>query len=221
VPVLEDACQAHGAHLGERRAGALGTAAAFSFYPSKNLGALGDGGAVTTSDDEIAATVRSLRMHGSVPGNANRHERLGGATGRLDSLQAAFLRVKLPHLDGWIAERRAAAELYRDALADLPVELPPADPATGTQVYHLFEVIVPGERDRILQELRDSGIGAAVHYPTACHLQPAFEYLGYAAGDFPNAERIASNAISLPIFPGITEDEIQRVAAALSDALPS
>lgn len=219
IPVLEDSAQAHGALLGGRRCGSLGTAGGFSFYPSKNLGALGDGGAVTTSDDEIAETVRSLRAHGSVPGNANLHLRRGGATGRLDTLQAAFLRVKLPHLDGWIDQRRAAAETYREVLAHLPVELPPADPIDGTQVFHLFEVIVDSDRDRILQDLRDRGVGAAVHYPAAVHLQPAFEWLGYAAGDFPRAERIASNAISLPIFPGMTEDEIKRVGAALEAAL--
>lgn len=219
VPILEDACQAHGALLDEAKAGSLGSAAAFSFYPSKNLGALGDAGAVTTSDDGIAEAVRSLRAHGSAPGDANRHVRPGGATGRLDSLQAAFLRVKLPHLNGWIAERRAAAARYRDALAGLPLELPPADPPNGTQVFHLFEIVVDGDRDRILQSLRDAGVGAAVHYPTAVHLQPAFESLGYHAGDFPRAERIASSAISLPIFPGITDDEIERVGAALREAL--
>jgi dTDP-4-amino-4,6-dideoxygalactose transaminase len=215
VPVLEDASQAHGALLGDQRAGSFGTAAAFSFHPSANLGALGDGGAVTTSDDEIAEAVRSLRSHGSVRGDANRSVRRGGATGRLDALQAAFLRVKLPHLDAWIAERRAAADLYRDVLAELPVELPPADPPTGTQVFNLFVILVEGDRDAVLERLHARGIAAAVHYPTACHLQPGFEWLGYAPGDFPNAERIAANAISLPIFPGITDEEIERVGAAL------
>ena len=219
IPILEDACQAHGATTGGAKPGALGTAAAFSFYPSKNLGALGDGGAVTTSDDQVAETVRSLRHHGSEPGAANNHVRTGGATGRLDTLQAAFLRVKLPHLDGWIAERRAAAEHYREALEGLPLQLPPEDPPGGTQVYHLFVVLVDGDRDGVLAALREEGIGAAVHYPTAPHLQPAFAELGYAPGDFPNAERIASSAISLPIFPGITEGEIERVAAVLKDTL--
>lgn len=219
LPVLEDACQAHGAVLGGKKAGALGTAAAFSFYPSKNLGALGDGGAVTTSDGELADAVRSLRMHGSAPGDVNKHVRRGGATGRLDTLQAAFLRVKLPCLDGWIAERREAADRYRELLADLPVELPPADPPTGTQVFHLFEIVVDADRDAVLRSLREAGIGAAVHYPTPVHLQPAFEWLGYGRGDFPNAERIASNAISLPIFPGISGDELERVASELRRAL--
>jgi dTDP-4-amino-4,6-dideoxygalactose transaminase len=221
VPVLEDACQAHGAELGGRRAGALGTAAAFSFYPSKNLGALGDGGAVTTSDPDVAATVRSLRAHGSAPGDRNVHELRHGMTGRLDALQATFLRAKLPHLDAWNAERRAAADLYRDALAELPLELPPADPVDGRQVFHLFEIVLEGDHDRdaMLASLRGRDIGVQVHYPVAPHLQPAGAYLGYARGDFPEAERIAAQAISLPMFPGMTEDEIAEVAGALRAAL--
>jgi dTDP-4-amino-4,6-dideoxygalactose transaminase len=221
VPVLEDACQAHGAELGGRRAGALGTVAAFSFYPSKNLGALGDGGAVTTSDPDVAATVRSLRVHGSLPADRNVHELRHGATGRLDALQATFLRAKLPHLDAWNAERRAAADLYRDALAELPLELPPPDPVDGRQVFHLFEVVLEDGRDRdaVLAALLGNAIGVQVHYPIAPHLQPALAYLGHARGDFPQAERIADNAISLPMFPGITEGEIGEVAAALRTAL--
>lgn len=221
VPLLEDACQAHGAQLAGRRAGALGTAAAFSFYPSKNLGALGDGGAITTSDEDLAAAARSLRMHGIAPGEPNRHVRRGGLTGRLDTLQAAFLRAKLPHLDAWNAERRAAAVLYRDALAGLAVELPPSDAPQGDQVYHLFVVVLEDEHDRdaVLERLRARGVGAAVHYPTPPHRQPALAHLGYGPGDFPNAERLAAQGISLPMFPGITEAEIAEVANALRAAL--
>jgi dTDP-4-amino-4,6-dideoxygalactose transaminase len=219
VPLLEDACQAHGANYAGRRAGALGLAAAFSFYPSKNLGALGDGGAVTTSDEEIAAAVASLRTHGTEPGDLNRHVRRGGMTGRLDTLQAAFLRAKLPHLDVWNAERRAAAAVYRDALAELPLRLPPADPLEGDQVFHLFVVLVESARDRVLAALREAGIGAAVHYPTPPHLQPALAGLGHSRGDFPNAERVADRGISLPMFPGLTEEEIGRVAAVLETVL--
>jgi dTDP-3-amino-3,4,6-trideoxy-alpha-D-glucose transaminase len=221
IRVLEDACQAHGAELAGRRAGALGNAAAFSFYPSKNLGALGDGGAITTPDEEVAAAARSLRMHGSVPGDPNRHVLRGGYTGRLDALQAAFLRAKLPHLDTWTAQRRFAAELYRDALEELPLELPPSDDPDMLQVFHLFEIVLAdgNDRDAVLAALHADGIGAAVHYPTAPHLQPALAYLGHARGDFPNAERIAGQAISLPMFPGITEAEIGEVAAALHKAL--
>ena len=215
--VVEDAAQAHGATLDGVRTGALGDAAGFSFYPTKNLGAMGDGGAVVCRDAEVAAAVRSLRHHGAAPDDANRHVRKG-STARLDNLQAAFLRLKLRRLDADNEERRAAAAAYRERLADLPLTLPPDDPADGRQVFHLFVVEVD-ERDRVLAELRGQGIGAAIHYPTPVHLQPAWADLGYEQGAFPAAERLASRILSLPIFPGITEDEIDRVAAALRAAL--
>ena len=218
VPLLEDAAQAHGARAGDRRAGSLGAAAGFSFYPTKNLGALGDGGAVVTDDVEIASMIRSLRHHGSAEGNANEHVR-AGATSRLDNLQAALLSVKLPHLDGWITERRQAAELYRHALADIPVELPPEDPEDGVQVFHLFAVEVDG-RDDVRAALRDAGIGAAVHYPNPAHLNGAWSHLG-SRGDFPAAERLAERTLSLPMFPGIEEREIEQVAEALAAACAS
>jgi dTDP-4-amino-4,6-dideoxygalactose transaminase len=216
VPVLEDAAQAHGAHLDGRRTGALGAIASFSFYPTKNLGALGDAGAVVTDNAELAALVRSMRHHGCAEGDANDHVR-GGATSRLDNLQAALLSVKLPHLDAWNAQRREAAALYRDALAGLPLELPQEDPPGGDQVFHLFAVEVD-DRDRVREALRAAGIGAAVHYPRPAHLNPAWSALG-ARGDFPAAERLAERTLSLPMFPGITGDEIERVADALRAAL--
>ena len=218
VPVLEDAAQAHGARAGDRRAGSLGAAAGFSFYPTKNLGAMGDGGAVVTGDAEVAALVRSLRHHGSAEGNANEHVR-PGATSRLDNLQAALLSVKLPHLDGWIAQRREAAARYREALADVPVELPPDDPEGGEQVFHLFTVQVEG-RDAVLAALREAGIGAAVHYPNPAHLNPAWSHLG-SRGQFPAAERLAERTLSVPMFPGIEEREIEQVAEALAAACAS
>jgi dTDP-4-amino-4,6-dideoxygalactose transaminase len=217
VPLLEDAAQAHGAALEGRRAGALGTAGAFSFYPTKNLGAMGDGGAVTTDDAGVAEVVRSLRHHGAAPGDANRHVRAGW-TARLDNLQAALLRLKLPRLDGWNRERRNAAERYREALDGLEgVALPPPDPEQGAQVFHLF-VIELDERDRVLARLREDGIGAAVHYPFPVHLQPAWSALG-EAGAFPAAERLAQRALTLPVFPGITPAEVDRVASALRAAV--
>ena len=218
VPVLEDAAQAHGAASNGGRTGTLGTAAGFSFYPTKNLGALGDGGAVVTNDPEIDAAVRSLRHHGAAPGDANDHVR-AGATSRLDNLQAALLSVKLPHLDGWNQARQRAAELYREALADLPVELPPPDPDGGDQVFHLYAIEVD-ERERIRTDLREGGIGAAVHYPRPAHLNPAWSALG-GRGDFPAAERLAERTLSLPMFPGIGESEIERVAEALASACAS
>jgi dTDP-4-amino-4,6-dideoxygalactose transaminase/predicted dehydrogenase len=215
--ILEDAAQAHGASLGGVRTGALADAAAFSFYPTKNLGAFGDGGAVTCRDEDVADAVMSMRHHGSAPGDANNHVRRG-ATSRLDNLQAALLRLKLRRLDGDNAERRSAAEAYDERLAGLPLTLPPAAPDGGTQVHHLYVVEVD-ERDRVLAELRAAGVGAGVHYPTPVHLQPAWRGLGYARGDFPVAERLAGRVLSLPLFPGIEEPEVERVATALRRAL--
>ncbi len=217
VPVLEDAAQAHGAELAGQRTGGLGTAAGFSFYPTKNLGAMGDGGAVVTDDPELAATVRSLRHHGSDPDDANRHLR-PGSTARLDNLQAALLRLKLPHLDSWNDSRRAAADRYREALAGLPLVLPPGDPEGGRHVYHLFVVEVE-DRDRVLGELRAAGVGAGAHYPTPAHLQPAWTGLGYAPGSLPHAERAARRCLTLPIFPGIADAELDRVVEVLADAI--
>jgi dTDP-4-amino-4,6-dideoxygalactose transaminase len=214
--VLEDAAQAHGARLDGARAGTLGDAAGFSFYPTKNLGALGDGGAVVTDDPEVADIVRSLRHHGSAPGDANVHLRRGG-TFRLDNLQAAFLRIKLRMLDDDNAQRRAGADRYRELLAGLPLTLPPGDPDGGEQVHHLFVVEV-ADRDRVLAALRERGIGAGIHYPTPAHLQPAWLDLGIPGG-FPAAELLARTALSLPLFPGITDDELQRVAGALTEIL--
>ena len=218
VPLLEDAAQAHGASVGGRRTGTLGRAAGFSFYPTKNLGALGDGGAVVTDDAELAGLVRSLRHHGAAEGDANNHIR-AGATSRLDNLQAALMSVKLSHLDGWNRERREAAARYRDALADVAVELPPEDPEGGDQVFHLFAVEVD-DRDRVRDELREAGIGVAVHYPRPAHLNPAWSHLG-SSGDFPAAERLAERTLSLPMFPGIEEREIEQVVQALASACGS
>jgi dTDP-4-amino-4,6-dideoxygalactose transaminase len=204
VPVLEDAAQAHGHPL-------RGAAAAFSFYPTKNLGALGDGGAVVTGDAEVADTVRSLRHHGCAPGDTNDHVR-AGATSRLDNLQAALLSVKLPHLDGWNEQRRETAARYRDALAGLPVDLPPED-----GVFHVFAIELD-DRDRVHEALREAGIGTGIHYPRPAHLTPAWSHLG-APGDHPAAERLAGRTLSLPTFPGIEAAEIERVADALRVAL--
>jgi len=217
VPVVEDAAQAHGAFLGGRRAGSLGAAGCFSFYPTKPLGAMGDGGAVATDDPELAAVVRSLRHHGSAPGDANRHERVGG-TERLDELQAAILRLKLPRLDAEALERGELAARYREQLAGLPLDLPPADAPGERSVQHLF-VVELAERDRVRDALRADGIGTGVHYPTPVHLQPAWRGLGYAAGDLPASERAAARVLSLPMFTGLQDWEIDRVCAALRRAL--
>jgi dTDP-4-amino-4,6-dideoxygalactose transaminase len=216
IPVVEDAAQAHGASLGGRRVGTWGAAAAFSFYPTKNLGALGDGGAVVSDDEELIAMVRSLRHHGCAPDDANRHLRFAGAS-RLDNLQAAFLRVKLPLLDGWNRERRAAADRYGDAMDGIDRVLPEPDAAGMEQVHHLFVVEVD-DRDRVLGALREQRVGAGVHYPTAVPLQPAFGGR-FSRDQFPAAEGLAARALSLPLYPGITELEIETVASALNAAV--
>ena len=217
VPVVEDAAQAHGASLGGHRAGSMGAAGCFSFYPTKNLGAMGDGGAVVTSDADLAATVTSLRHHGAAPRDANRHER-PGRTERLDALQAALLRLKLRRLEGDNDERRRAAAMYRERLGDLPVELPPPDGPGASAVFHLFVVEVD-DRDGVVSRLEREGIRAGVHYPTPVHLQPGWLHLGQAPGSLPSSERAAARCLSLPIFPGIREEEIDRAAGALRRAL--
>jgi dTDP-4-amino-4,6-dideoxygalactose transaminase len=217
VPVLEDAAQAHGAELDGVRAGAFGDVAGFSFYPTKNLGALGDAGALVTRRDDVAEAARSLRHHGSTAEDPNHHVRRG-STDRLDAVQAAFLSLRLARLEEENADRRRAAARYRELLADLPVVLPPPDPPKGMQVYHLFVVEVP-QRDRVAEAMRADGIGVGIHYPTPVHLQPAWRSLGYAKGDFPVAERLANFCLSLPCFPGITEAEQVRVADSLAKAV--
>jgi dTDP-4-amino-4,6-dideoxygalactose transaminase len=217
VAVVEDGAQAHGALLGERRVGALGDAGCFSFYPTKNLGAMGDGGAVVTADAESAALVRSLRHHGSAPGDANRHDR-PGRTERLDNLQAAMLRLRLRALDDDNAERRALADGYRAALAELPLTLPADDAPGMLSVHHLF-VVETDDRDGLRASLADEGIATGVHYPTPVHLQPGWRHLGYGPGDLPASERAARRVLSLPIFPGMDLDEVERVCGAVRRAL--
>ncbi len=217
VPVIEDAAQAHGATLGGRRVGSLGAAGCFSFYPTKNLGAMGDGGAVVTDDDDLAPAVRSLRHHGAAPDDANRHVRWGG-TERLDNLQAAILRLKLRHLDSDNEHRRLIADRYRKALGDLPLGLPPDDEPEGRAVHHLFVVDVD-ERDRVRAALRKDGVLAGAHYPTPVHLQPGWRWLGLRPGDLPATERAGARVLSLPCFPGMREEEQERVVDALRRAL--
>jgi len=215
VALLEDAAQAHGASLEDgRRCGSLGMAAGFSFYPSKNLGAAGDGGAITTSDAELARRLRSLRNWGAAVKYEHRDK---GWNSRLDTIQAALLRVKLRHLERWNAARARAADWYRERLAELPgvVSLAKA-PWTGTHAHHLFVVRIPGLQDRntLLSRLAAAGVEAGVHYPRAVHQQPAYAELG-ATGSFPVAERLCTEVISLPMFPEITEAQVDHVVSTL------
>lgn len=208
--VVEDAAQAHGARYRGHRAGGIGAMACFSFYPGKNLGAYGEGGAVVTSDAELAARIRMLRDHGQ--SRKYQHEVLGYNM-RLEALQAAVLRVKLRRLDGWNADRRRVAELYRRELAGAGVRLA-ADMVYTEPVHHVFPVFTPN-RDRLLSALVDSGIGASIHYPVPVHLQPAFADLGYHAGALPVSERLAGETLSLPMYPELDEEAVGRVARTL------
>jgi dTDP-4-amino-4,6-dideoxygalactose transaminase len=210
--LLEDACQAHGAQYGGRRAGALGHAAAFSFYPTKNLGAYGDGGAVTTGDGALADRLRRLRNHGLTAGYV--HEGPAGNS-RLDELQAAILRVKLAHLDAWNERRRALAAAYGERLRHLPVVLP-SDPGDGRHVFHQYVIRTP-RRDELLDHLRARGVDAAVHYPVPAHRQQPFA--GAGAPDLPVTDALASEVLSLPIYPELDEDRLATVAAAVAELL--
>ena len=244
LTVIEDACQAHGARYQGRRTGSLGHAAAFSFYPSKNLGACGDGGMVVTDDQNIAAAVRMLREYGQ---RTKYYHEIEGYNRRLDTLQAAILRVKLPHLDKWKAARRAHAQLYGELLSAassewLEVALP-VEAEYAESVYHLYVIRVsspageaphttapqamaqaagsadaqPGCRDRLMAHLRAKGISTGIHYPIPVHLQAACRNLGYARGSFPITERYAGQILSLPMYAELTPSAIAYVADAIKE----
>jgi dTDP-4-amino-4,6-dideoxygalactose transaminase len=218
VPVIEDAAQAIGAEYHGKAAGTLGSLGCFSFFPSKNLGAFGDGGLVTTNDDGLAARVRLLRVHGAKP--QYYHQLLGGNF-RLDALQAAVLRVKQPHLAAWTAARQANADRYRRLFADagladtvgLPLERP-----NQTHIYNQFVIRVP-ERDRVRQKLEAQGIGTAVYYPVPFHLQECLAELGIGEGAFPNAEAAARETLALPIYPELTEEQQRYVVDCVYESL--
>jgi dTDP-4-amino-4,6-dideoxygalactose transaminase len=210
--VIEDAAQAHGARYKGRRAGSFGHAAAFSFYPSKNLGAFGDGGLITTDDDLAAGKLRLLRNYGQ---RVKYHHAVAGTNSRLDTLQAAVLRVKLPHLDGWNAARRRHANAYAARLAR-HVRTPTA-PADVEHVYHLY-VIETDQRDAVQERLRARQIDTGIHYPVPAHLQEACASLGYKAGDFPATEAAAARILSLPMYAELTEAQIDYVTEALAGA---
>ena len=213
IAVIEDACQAHGARYRGRRVGSMGHMGCFSFYPAKNLGAWGDGGAVVTSRPELADKVRLLRSHGERP--RYRH-RMIGTTTRLDGMQAAILRVKLRHLDRWNAQRRRAAAELRRALSGLALELPAQPVPAGDHVYHLF-VVQSDERDLLRAQLTARGVASAVHYPVPVHRTEAYAHLGLHAGSLPVAESMADRVCSLPIFPGIEDGQIGAIAAAAAE----
>jgi dTDP-4-amino-4,6-dideoxygalactose transaminase len=213
IAVIEDACQAHGARYRGRRVGSMGHMGCFSFYPAKNLGAWGDGGAVVTSRPELADRVRLLRSHGERP--RYRH-RVIGTTARLDGLQAAVLRVKLRHLDRCNAQRRRAAAELRRALSGLALELPAAPVAAGDHVYHLF-VVRTSRREALRAFLGERGIATAVHYPIPIHRTGAYAELGLGPGRLPVAERLAEQICTLPLYTSMSTDEIGRVVDAVQE----
>jgi dTDP-4-amino-4,6-dideoxygalactose transaminase len=211
VPILEDAAQAQGARRHGRPAGSLGRVAATSFYPGKNLGAAGDAGAVMTDDADIADRVRLLGAHGSPSKYVHQ---VVGRNSRLDTIQAVVLRAKLQRLEKWNELRRQAAERYAELLGDVPgLRLPGSAPG-NEDVWHLYAVRVD-ERDRVLAGLAEAGVGAGVHYPTPVHLSPAYAHLRLPRGSFPVAERAAGEILSLPMYPHLTADQQEYVAAQL------
>lgn len=210
--VIEDAAQAHGAEYRGRRCGTMGKAGCFSFYPGKNLGAYGDGGAVVTDDEEIAGQVRMLRNYGQ---SRKYYHDVVGWNSRLDTIQAAVLGIKLARLDSWNDSRRRHAERYRELLDGSAVILPEEKPG-NRHVWHLF-VVRSARRDELLDHLGGRGVGCGIHYPIPVHLQQAYRGLGYSAGDFPVAEKAAGEILSLPMFPELTEEQIEYACRAVAE----
>ena len=213
IHVLEDACQAHGAEYKGRKAGTMGVAGCFSFYPGKNLGALGEGGGVVTSDSQLAARMRLLRDHGSL----RKYEHtVPGYNFRLEGLQGGILAVKLPHLDGWNDRRRVAAEHYDNLLAGNGI-IPPVEMPYAHHVYHLY-VIQADDREQLRKDLNAAGVETGLHYPGPLHLQEAYKSLGYTKGDFPVCERLADRILSLPMFPDITREQVEYVVSVVKES---
>jgi dTDP-4-amino-4,6-dideoxygalactose transaminase len=215
LAVIEDAAQAIGARWKEKRIGSLGTCGCFSFFPSKNLGGAGDGGMITTNDPQLAERLRILRVHGTR--KKYRYELLG-INSRIDAMQAAILRVKLRYLNDWTDDRRRNAESYRELFTEYHLTerlVLPCAPVASFHVYNQFSIRAP-RRDELQEYLRDWGIPTEVYYPSPLHVEPAFAYLGYRDGDFPNAEAACHEVLSLPIYPELTLDQQRAVVATIS-----
>jgi dTDP-4-amino-4,6-dideoxygalactose transaminase len=213
LTLIEDAAQAHGAEYQGIRAGAYGDLGCFSFYPTKNLGAFGEAGAITTNDEKLAAQLRSLRDHAQI--EKYRHEEIG-FNYRMDELQGAILGVKLRYLDRWNTARSELAKSYANRLAKTTL-IAPFEAPGRKHVWHLFVIRWP-QRDRLRDELSKTGISTGLHYPIPLHLQPAYRFLGYKPGDFPVSERLASECLSLPMFPGLEQNELDRICDAIASA---
>lgn len=213
LEVIEDACQAHGAYLGSKRAGSFGKAAAFSFYPGKNLGAYGDAGMVVTNDPAVAEQVKQLRNYGQ--SKKYHHDQIG-FNHRMDSIQAAVLNVKLKYLDGWNAARRNHAARYIEALSQVYGVITPSVPQNVEPIWHIF-ALRSKQRDQLISYLEDNDISTGIHYPIPIHLQPAYANLGYHAGDFPVTEQIAQEQLSLPMYAELDATMIDYVTQKVSD----
>jgi dTDP-4-amino-4,6-dideoxygalactose transaminase len=211
LKLIEDAAQAHGAMYKDKKTGNLGDAAGFSFYPGKNLGALGDGGAILTNDSLLAQKVRAIRNYGSTIKYNNEYK---GVNSRLDEIQAEFLRIKLPYLDKWNANRQKSAKLYLERINNSKIILPSINPVTES-IWHVF-IVRTEYRDDLVSYLKDNGIETLIHYPIPIHLQKAYKNLGYNPGDFPVAETISKTVLSLPIWYGMKDDEIDYVINVLN-----
>ena len=217
IPIVEDAAQAIGAEEDGVRAGAMSEIGCFSFYPSKNLGGMGDGGFMTTSDDGLASRLRALRVHGS---EERYYHKWVGLNSRLDGFQGAVLRVKLPYLDGWSDKRKQNADHYRRLFGETGLAERiglPFERQNGRHIYNQFVIRVPDRRDQLKEYLSAQGVGTDIYYPVPLHEQECFRYLGYENGDFPESERAARETLALPIFPELTEDQIEYVAGVIEE----
>lgn len=216
IPVVEDAAQAIGAEDGGERAGSMSEIGCFSFYPSKNLGGMGDGGFMTTNDGRLDARLRALRVHGS---ETKYYHKWVGLNSRLDGFQAAVLRVKLPHLDDWSERRRSNAARYRTYFADAGLAdevLLPLERENVRHIYNQFVIRVPGRRDELRSHLTADGVGTDIYYPVPLHLQECFAFLGYSEGDLPKAETAAAETLALPIYPELDEQSQRYVVDSIS-----
>ncbi|MCX5802864.1 MAG: DegT/DnrJ/EryC1/StrS family aminotransferase, partial [Proteobacteria bacterium] len=210
VTVMEDACQAHGTLYKEKKIGSFGDVSAFSFYPTKNLGCYGDGGIVLTDSDDINEKALMLRNYGQISKHVHTIE---GFNSRLDEMQAAILRFKLEKLNHWNERRRHIASIYRRELEDTPLLLPLEAP-WAYHVYHLYVVRVK-KRDELMRYLSEQGVSTLIHYPMPIHMQKVYKHLGYKHGDFPNAEKVAKEIISLPMYPSLKEDEVLYICGRI------
>ena len=221
IPIVEDAAQAIGAEENGVRSGGLGTVGCFSFYPSKNLGGMGDGGFLTTNDEQIAKKIRALRVHGS---EEKYYHKYIGLNSRLDGFQGAVLRVKLPHLDGWTESRRAKRRPLPRTVCWSSIDRADRHPGRARQAKHIYNqyvIRVPNRRDALRSFLTENGVGTDIYYPVPLHLQECFSYLGYKAGDMPESEKAALETLAIPIFPELQNDQLQYVVDTIADFFDS